>query len=381
MSDIFTSSLLAKAWQGRFDKELKGANLDSLISRNPAEEFSIFPYFTSENQERHDLSGILPEKADAYWEQVYPVYTETSNEQIIEALNFGSNSLYVAQITPHLSKQLDKVQLDYIHCHFHVQDEQALQTLHSYLTKTNQNQFKGTVCTSSSSLIKNVASHFPNQASVEVNTCSFHLNGANIIFETALALALGKEYLQNSGPSPRFIFSVGTDYFLELAKFRSFRLLWANIANRYSVSPIANIQAETSQRECTQIDTDTNILRLTTMAMAALAGTANALVVHPPGTENINTQRIAFNVQNILREESLFGKLSDPGFGAYYIEQITSLLLEQIWSKFLWIESQGGFTNALKNGHIEKEIKRINTLRNQALSEGSLVKIGINKYQ
>ncbi len=380
MSETIFPTLSKQDWKARFNKELKEATLENLIARNPAEELDLFPYFVASETEKHDLSGLLPEKVDGYWEQVYPVYPNTSNEQILEALNFGANSLYVEEIGPQLDKQLAGVQLAYIQTHFYVRDLDKMHALHLFLTQTDQLGFQGSASVSNPNLWQELNRLFPIQATLETNTLPYHLEGANAILETALALAMGKEMLQGVDCLPRFRFGIGSDYFLELAKFRSFRLLWANIAQHFGKNPLAQIQAETSERECAKTDTDTNLLRLTTMAMSALAGTADALIVHPHDTNKPNATRWALHIQNLLREESYFSKLEDPGFGAYYVEQLTEQLMNKVWSKFLWIEEQGGFAAALKKGVIHAELHRLQAIRNQALQEGKVVKVGVNKY-
>lgn len=380
MSEFLFPTLSKQDWQARFNKELKEANLENLIARHPAEELDLFPYFVASETENHAVSGLLPEKVDGYWEQVFPVYPNTSNEQILEALNFGANSLYVEEIGPQLDKQLAGVQLAYIQTHFYVRDLGKMHALHLFLTQTDQLGFQGSVSVSNPNLWQELNRLFPIQATLETNTLPYHLEGANVILETAIALAMGKESMQGVDCLPRFRFGIGSDYFLEMAKFRSFRLLWANLAQHYGKNPLALIQAETSERECAQTDTDTNLLRLTTMAMSALAGTADALVVHPHDAHQKNASRWALHIQNLLREESYFSKLQDPGFGAYYIEQLTEQVLTKSWSKFLWIEEQGGFTSALNKGLIHSELHRLQAIRNQALADGKAVKVGVNKY-
>ncbi|MBX7182965.1 MAG: hypothetical protein K1X82_12695 [Bacteroidia bacterium] len=380
MSNASFQQYSKQDWMNRFTKELKDAHVDDLIKRNPAEELSLFPYFVEGESVNHDISGLLPDKTEGGWEQVFPVYPNTRNEQILEALNFGANCLYIEEVSPNLMQQLKGVQLAYIQTHFFVRDIEKLHELHLFLTQSNQLDFQGSVSISNPNLWEEANRLFPIHSTLEVNCLPYHLEGANVVLELAIALASGKEKNQGIRCLPRFRFGISTDYFLEIAKIRAFRLAWANLAGAIHCNNLVWIQSETSERESAQVDTDTNLLRLTTMTMSAISGTADSVVVHPHDSGALNGQRLALNIQNLLREEGNFASVNDPGYGAYYVEQLTDLVLKMTWEKFLWIEELGGMKSALDSGKIHQEMQRLNAIRNQALQEGKVVKIGVNKY-
>ncbi len=203
---------------------------------------------------------------------------------------------------------------------------------------------------------------------------AFRKGGSNIVQELAFAVSAGAEYirrLDSRGIKPevaaskiRFSFGIGTSYFMEIAKLRAARLLWAAIMNGFS--PGDN-EAARMEIHCVagllsqkQGDPHLNILRTQTGAMSAIIGGTDSLTVEPfeviQDDENEFPERIARNQQLILKEESYFDKVSDPSGGSYYIEKLTYLIADESWRLFLEVEEKGGFLKALTDGFIASEI-------------------------
>ncbi len=363
-------------WLVRFTKEIKDLDVSSISQHSPSEEINIFPYFTTGETPPHNLSALLPPKTESGWEHTFEVTAKTSNSEILAALNFGANSLYVSEISANLPAQLQGVQLSNIRSHFFVKNEQELEILHSFTS----GNIDGTVAVSNSLLVGKLKQIFPKQATIEIDTTSFHQSGSNILLEMALALALANQYAVND-IGFRFRFAIGTDYLFEIARLRAFRILWANLAQLKALHPMCLIQAETSRRELSPIDTDTNLLRHTTMAMAAISGTADSLIVRAHTLENSDdANRLALNIHNLLADESEFEALSDPCYGSYYIEALTEALIDKAWEKFLWIEENGGYSGIETSGWLAAELNRIDALRKADLTSGKVVKVGLNKY-
>ena len=373
------------AWQKRFTKELKDLDPTILSQRSSAEEINVPPYWSEGEVSVHDLSGILPNKSKNEWLQTFLVTPETTNEEVLYALNCGSNSLVVA-VNVDLQKVLQGVNLGIISTHIEVLNlEEFSQKLKLYEKEiTAKNLTFG--LSNSHAFGSNIASSL-GCCSIDVHVDELHFAGANVIFETAVALAkalevyfslpveIAKEFLL-----PRFRFNVGTDYFLEIARLRAFRVLWANIAKEIGINGIAFIDARTSIRELATTDEDSNLLRLTTMAMAAACGTADSISVasHKRKVDH-SSIRLAQSIHNILIAEGIFHQSIDPSFGAYYIEAFTEEVMNKVWEKFLWIQSLGGYSNA--ELAIKEEVARIDAIRKADFASGKVVKVGVNKYK
>jgi methylmalonyl-CoA mutase len=199
--------------------------------------------------------------------------------------------------------------------------------------------------------------------------------GATLSQELAYTLAMGSEYMNQMlelGISAEitarqifFRFSVGSNYFHEIAKLRAFRFLWAKVLEAYKVPTeqrSTHIYAETSTWNTTAFDPYVNMIRVTTEAMSAVLGGADALLVHPfdsvisqNGTDF--SQRIARNVSLLLRHESYLDKVVDPSNGSYYIDHLTFNFSETAWILFQEVEKEDGYLQSLKDGKIQARIQ------------------------
>ena len=208
-------------------------------------------------------------------------------------------------------------------------------------------------------LIRRCETDWPSFKSLQVNTGRFYAGAEATSDELALSIAKGSDYLAllgEQGVSPelvnrhlQFAVDIGSSYFVQIAKIRALRLLWANVLAGYGVSdapavPIVAHFAKESQDE----NVHTNMIRAATQAMSAILGGADRLYVLPAGAslEDEATpfhRRIARNVQHLLQLESHLGYVVDPAAGSYYIEQLTTQLAEKAWVKFQEIEKNGGY--------------------------------------
>ena len=198
--------------------------------------------------------------------------------------------------------------------------------------------------------------------------------GAYIYQELGYALAWGCEWmamLTDAGFTAdevanriKFNMGVSTVYFMEIAKFRAARELWAlivkqfNPANDYSC--MMNVNAETTRFNMTMYDSYVNLLRTQTEAMSAALACVDSIVVVPfdaPYQKSDDfSERIARNQQILLKEESHLDKVVDPAGGSYYVEMLTKNLAEQGWKLFIDVEDKGGFKAALEGGDITNAV-------------------------
>jgi methylmalonyl-CoA mutase len=231
-----------------------------------------------------------------------------------------------------------------------------------------------------------------------LNASNFKNAGADIVQELAYGLSMANEYMSNltgrdipadlAASKIRFSFGLGSNYFFEIAKLRTARLLWAVITGAYKTvkneSARMEIHCVTSEWNKTVYDPYVNLLRTQTEAMSAALGGTDSMTVEPFDIvfkePDEFSERIARNQQILLKEESYFDKVIDPAAGSYYIEKLTAMIAENAWKEFLEIEEQGGFLSALKSGFIQRRIKESAVRRKADISKRKEILLGTNQY-
>lgn len=186
----------------------------------------------------------------------------------------------------------------------------------------------------------------------------------------------------------KFNFGISSNYFMEIAKFRAARLLWAQIVNEYKPSCLCACQmiahAETSHFNLTLFDAHVNLLRTQTEAMSAALAGVDSMTVTPfdQAYESPNefSERIARNQQLLLKEEAHLNRIVDPAAGSYYIENLTVSIAKQAWELFLQVEEEGGMTEAVKAGRIQEAVNGSNKARHEAVSKRKEILLGTNQY-
>ena len=231
-----------------------------------------------------------------------------------------------------------------------------------------------------------------------VNGKNFGNAGSSIVQELAYSLALGAEYLTTLteaglevdavAKKMKFNLSVSANYFLEIAKLRAARMLWAQIVKAYEpkceCSPKMTIHAETGSWNKTVYDAYVNMLRTQTEAMSASLGGADSITVLPFNAayeeSNEFSDRIARNQQLLLKEESHFSKIADPAAGSYYLEELTASIADQAWKLFLEVQEKGGYLAALREGFIQAEIKKMAGKRDMNIATRRENLLGVNQF-
>jgi len=233
---------------------------------------------------------------------------------------------------------------------------------------------------------------------ITVNGQYFHNSGSTLVQELAFSLASGNEYLANAvshgftvddvATRITFALAVGSNYFMEIARLRASRLLWARIVEQYKPASESsmqmNIDCSTSNFNKSLYDPHVNILRSTTEAMSAILGGTDSLTITPfdafyKDPDEIST-RIARNQQIILKEEAYLEHVIDPAAGSYYIESLTDSMAKAAWELFQKVEEMGGMIAAIKAGFIQDEISRQTDLRKQDVATRKMVVLGTNQY-
>lgn len=238
---------------------------------------------------------------------------------------------------------------------------------------------------------------WPHLRPVTVHASMLVDSGVYCYQELGYALAWGSEYMQQlteQGIDPshaarllRFDMGIGSNYFMEIAKFRAARLLWAHIARQYGANEEAclmNINAITTEYNKTLFDRYVNMLRTQTEAMSAAIAGVDSIVVTPfdsvsAAPDEFST-RIARNQQLILKEESHFDKVVDPAGGSYYVETLTHSLAEEAWKLFLDVEKGGGMLEAVVQSRVQTDVANTNKQRHKLAAERREFMLGTNQF-
>jgi methylmalonyl-CoA mutase len=244
----------------------------------------------------------------------------------------------------------------------------------------------------------NTFAAYPKFRCVSVNSVTLNNSGAYIYQELGYALAWGNEYLQqlvDQGVDPtlaakniKFNMGVSENYFMEIAKFRAARMLWAQIVKQYEPQCDCACQmhvcAVTSEYNQTLFDSYVNLLRSQTEAMSAAIGNVDSMVVtpfdKPYQTPDEFSERLARNQQLLLKEEAHFDKLVDVGGGSYYIETLTDAIAKQAWALFLEVEEAGGFLHEALAGNIQSKVNASNDKRHADAAKRKEFILGTNQF-
>ena len=239
--------------------------------------------------------------------------------------------------------------------------------------------------------------HAPRLQTIAIQGHPYHDAGATAVQELAFALATGVEYLremEKRGVSinettrhVRFALSAGSNFFMEVGKFRATRQVWSQAVRAMGGSPDArrmHLHVRTSTYNKTAYDAHTNILRTTTEALSAVVGGCNGLHVGP-FDEVIRlpddfSRRIARNIQTILAEECDLTKVIDPAGGSWYVEWITDQVARRAWSVFQEIEKAGGMARALEADLPQKAAATSAALKADSVGRRRTVVVDANQY-
>ncbi len=241
--------------------------------------------------------------------------------------------------------------------------------------------------------------NMPKFNSISISGYHMHEAGATAVQELAFTLADGLEYVRSAldrgldvdkfAGRLSFFFGIGMNFFMEVAKLRAARLLWARIMDQFDpaqpASKMLRTHCQTSGVSLTEQDPYNNIVRTTIEGLAAVLG----------GTQSLHTNsfdeaialpsdfaaRIARNTQLILAEETGVTHVVDPLGGSYYVEALTHALASHAWSLIEEVESLGGMTKAVESGMPKLRIEEAAARRQAAVDQGEAVTVGVNKYR
>lgn len=238
--------------------------------------------------------------------------------------------------------------------------------------------------------------HAPKMKTILIDTTTYGDNGATITQELAIAFNTATYYvnaMQERGLKLEDIFAhmqfnltIGSHFFMEIAKFRAFRILWHNFITSYveNCQTHAYVHAKTSAWNKTKYDAFVNILRTSTETFSAVLGGIDSLqVTHLDeliGRPSQFTRRVARNQQIIIDEETNMYRLIDPAGGSWYIESMTAEIAEKAWEQFQTYEAEGGILVSLQNDLIQDDVMDVAELKMKNVGSRKDVFVGTNMF-
>ena len=424
-------------WLDKIEVDLKGADFNKKLVWRTNEGFNAQPFYRREDvlklKTPDSLPGEFPfvrgnKKDDNTWyirQDIVADDAAEANKKALDILNKGIDSLgfYIPGekvSAAFIETLLDQIFCDIVEVNFHTCQRHALelaQILTAYFEKKGYDKEKivgsidfdpmkkmvmkgkdtSEVLATAPQLVE-ALKDYPQFRCICVNTVALNNAGAYIVQELGYALAWGNEYLQQlvdagvdvdlAAKKIKFNMGVSENYFMELAKFRAARMLWAQIVKQYEPKCDCAckmcVNAVTSEYNQTLFDSYVNLLRSQTEAMsAALAGVHSMVVTPFDVTYEAPTdfsERIARNQQLLLKEECHFNTVVDPGAGSYYVEHLTDSLAVEGWKIFLKVEEEGGFLAADKAGTIQDDINATNVKRHGDAAKRKEFLLGTNQF-
>jgi methylmalonyl-CoA mutase len=236
-----------------------------------------------------------------------------------------------------------------------------------------------------------------NLRTIAIDSVILNNSGATAVQELAFVLASGVEFINNLLDRNADInliaknilvsFGVGSNYFLEIAKFRAARFLWSKLLEVFNANEESSklfIHARTTKSNQTIYDPHVNILRTTTEAFSAIVGGVDSLHTNRFdeifSDENEFAGRIARNTQIILKEEAHLDKVIDPAGGSYFVESLTKEIAEAAWKEFQLIQSKGGLLECIKSGYIQDSVSTVAEQKSKDVKTRKQVIVGSNMY-
>lgn len=424
-------------WLDKIQVDLKGADFNKRLVWRTNEGFNVQPFYLKEDVDKLQTPNSLPgefpylrgnKKEDNIWyvrQEIVADDAKDANVKALDILNKGVDSLSFRIPGSKVSKEFVEALLNGIECeavelNFNTCKRHTLELariLDEYFVAKGYDKSrivgsfdwdpmekivtKGHDVVALLSLVPQIVEvmkDYPNFRTISVDAVSLNDNGAYIVQELGYALAWGNEYLNQlvdagvdvdvAARNIKFNLGISENFFMELAKFRAARMLWAEIVKQYAPKEDAScmmcVNAKTSRYNMTLFDSYVNLLRTQTEAMsAALAGVHSIEVVPFDSvyeTPNEFSERIARNQQLLLKEESHFDKVVDPGAGSYFIEELTTSLANEAWKIFLGVEDNGGFLEAIKQGFVQDDINATNAKRHEAAAKRKEFILGTNQF-
>jgi len=424
-------------WLDKINVDLKGADFEKKLVWKTNEGFKVKPFYRKEDLENLKTTEALPgefpylrgvKKSDNAWfvrQDIKVECPKEANAKVLDLLNKGVDSIGFninkKDLCPeYIETLLEGVCAECVELNFSTCQGATVMLaglLVEYFTRKGYDlsKLQGSInydpmgkmlakgkdvsnyIVAAKTLVE-IMKALPKYRCITVNAIELNNAGSYISQELGYALAWGNEYLNalveagvdatEAARKIKFNFGISSNYFLEIAKFRAARMLWANIVKQYEpkcdCACKMKAHAETSTFNLTLFDAHVNMLRTQTEAMSAALAGVDSITVSPFDkayqVPDDFSERIARNQQLLLKEECHFDKVVDPAAGSYYIENLTVSIAQQAWNLFLEVEEAGGMMEAVKAGKVQEAVNASNKARHEAVSKRREILLGTNQY-
>ena len=426
----------AQEWREKIEVDLKGADYQKKMVWRTNEGFSMEPFYRKEDVDQLALVNALPgeypyvrgnKATDNEWlvrQDIVCDCPKEANAKALDILNKGVNSLglripgdkvsadYVAQLLEGI--YCECVELNFQTCQRHALELAKILTAYFEAKGCDKAKVAGSIsfdpiekilCKGKdmSALVAQAKDmvealkDYPQFRAIAVNAIKLTNSGAYSYQDLGYALAWGNEYLQQlveagvdaceAAKNIKFNLGINGVYFMEIAKVRAARMLWAQIVAQYTPCKEAakmHICAITTTYNQTVFDSYVNMLRSQTEAMSAALGGVESIVVvpfdAPYETPTDFAERIARNQQLLLKDECHFDRMVDVAGGSYFLETLTKALAEQAWKLFLDVEEKGGFLAEALAGNIQAAINDTDKARHANAGKRREFLLGTNQF-
>ncbi len=427
-------AISTEEWRAKVDADLKGAPFDKKLVWRTNEGFNVQPMYRAEDIADFKTTDSLPgeypyirgTRTDNDWlarQEIIAENLKEANEKALDVLNKGITSLgFSVKIsnTEDVATLLKDICIPAVELNFKCCPKQAIELAKALVEYVKAQgaadtfkgsigfnplrkalrhgtEFGGDIAKLAIELL-DVVKDVPGLRVLAVDSYMFNNAGAYIFQELGYALSWGAEWmslLTEAGVDAdtiakriKFNMGVSSNYFMELAKFRAARMLWAQIVEQYKPACKCACKmmthAITSEFNQTIFDAHVNLLRSQTEAMsAALAGVDSITVTpfdKPYKTPDAFSERIARNQQFLLKEESHLDKIVDPAGGSYYVETLTVSIAQEAWKLFIEVEEKGGFLANVNNGTVQAAINASSEKRHADVARRKEILLGTNQY-
>lgn len=424
-------------WLDKIQVDLKGADFNKRLVWRTNEGFDVPPFYCREDVLRLKTPDSLPgefpyvrgnKKNCNCWyirQNIDASDAKAANEKGLDILNRGVDSLGFKIPGDCVSKEFvdtllngidcESVELNFNTCKRHTLELARILTSYFEAKGYDKAKIVGSLdwdpmekmvikghdvspVLSFAPQLVDALKDYPHFRCISVNAVSLNNAGSYIVQELGYAMAWGNEYLNiltEAGIDADFAASkiafnlgISENFFMEIAKFRAARLLWAEIVKKYEPKDEAScmmcVNAVTSKYNMTLFDSYVNLLRSQTESMSAALAGVHSIVVTPFDavyeTPNDFSERLARNQQLLLKEESHLDKVVDPAAGSYFVEELTTSLANEGWKIFIKVENEGGFLEAVKKGSVQDDINATNAKRHEAAAKRKEFILGTNQF-
>ena len=415
------ASVSKEDWILQATKDLKGKDFEKTLKSKLWDHLDLNPFYTLEDMDgksseqfRFHPPSEIPGMPPRIWSNVVSVLPGDSNAEILHALENGAEGLVLhLNGFENLEELLKSVKPQYISL-FVKPTGNPIQALGQFISWVEScgiqaKELTGAFLWSPSDLvfdqnekyslarevlaeIMELTEEYSNFKSFTLQSSRYSESGANPL--DALVFALGEmiELIGHSQKSPEVLFrkmlleaSVGDFHFGEIARVKTFRLAAVQLAKLYQLDlkpEDFQVFCQTSSWSKSILDINTNLIRQTYEAMAAVLGGSNFLWVKPFQEENTEElgRRIARNVSSILREEAYLDKVMDPSAGSYFLEDMSNSMLRFLQESLKSMEENGGWLAALDSGKIHQVVRYHRQKTQAEFLDQKKIKVGVNKY-